>query len=206
MILFDERTHTYSLNGKSLESVSRYIERHKVPFPKEIIAQKTAERDGVTPEDVLKGWELQGKMARELGSAIHTAIEYYVHTGLHPKNATLRAVTEKYESLYDRTKIKREIVVYDDKLAGTIDEIEIVGKKRCIVRDTKTNGDLYKKGKKMLPPYDDLTDSPIDCYTIQLNLYRRLLEHHGWTVEAMEIQHVLDNDIKIIKIEKYEKN
>jgi hypothetical protein len=190
MITFDEQSHTYYVDGKPREGVSHFIERHKVPFPKEMIAEKTAQRDGTTAEEVLKDWDLQGKMARELGSACHTAIEYWVATGKEPKNDFLKMVARKYASIHDRTKVKREVVVYNDTLAGTIDELEIIGEKRCILRDTKTNGDLYKKGKKMLPPYEHLTDSPIDTYTLQLNLYRELLEYHGWTVEKMELQHL----------------
>ena len=190
MITFDEQSHTYYVDGKPREGVSHFIERHKVPFPKEFIAEKTAQRDGITAEEVLKDWDLQGKMSRELGSACHTAIEYWVETGKEPKNDFLKMIARKYASIHDRTKVKREVVVYNDTLAGTIDEMEIIGEKRCILRDTKTNGDLYKKGKKMLPPYDFLTDSPISVYELQLNLYRELLEYHGWTVEKIEIQHL----------------
>lgn len=200
MITLDEN-HQYVIDGKHREGVSHYIERHKQQFPKEFIARKTAERDGRTVEEVLDEWELKGKLAREYGSAVHTAIELWVKYAVTPQNAHLKAIVEQYSKLFDRTKIKREIAVYDEELAGTVDELEITGEKKCILRDTKTNFDLYKKGKKLLPPYDYLTDSPIDVYTLQLNLYKRLLEYHGWTVEKMEIVQIAE-EFNIITIKE----
>jgi hypothetical protein len=192
--------HIYTEKGKELESVSHYIERHKQPFPKEFIAQKTAERDGREMEDVLEEWELKGKMAREFGSSVHSAIELYAKYRQKPHNAFLASIVDQWVYMFQIDKIHREIAVYDTELAGTIDEIEITGEKRCIIRDLKTNFDLYKKGKKMLPPYDFITDSPIDCYTLQLNLYKRLAEYHGWTVEKLEIVHLDGDKLKVIDI------
>ena len=195
MILFDESSHTYTVDGEPRESVSHYIERHKQHFPKDLIAQKTAERDGRDVEDVLKEWELKGRLAREYGSAIHSALELWINHGVMTEQTHLKGIVDKFIEL--GIEGKSEVVVYDDELAGTIDLVEIVGKKRANIYDFKTNGDLYKNGKKMLPPYEHLSDSPIDCYTLQLSLYKRMLEYHGWTVEEMSILHINDNFKKI---------
>lgn len=196
MILFDEATHTYTVDGEPRESVSHYIARHKQPFPKEFIAEKTAKRDRREVEDVLKEWELKGRLAREYGSAIHSALELWINHGVMTEQTHLKGIVDKFIEL--GIEGKSEVVVYDDELAGTIDLVEIVGEKRAKIVDFKTNGDLYKKGKKMLPPYEHLTDSPIDTYTLQLSLYKRMLEYHGWTVEEMSILHLDGNFKKII--------
>lgn len=184
--------HEYTVNGEPRESVSAYISRHEQEFPKEIIAGKIAERDDRTVADVLNEWSLKGKIACNFGSAIHDALDLYTKYKEEPKNELLALIVRKYAHTHNVDEIKREVSVYDDKLAGTIDEIEYVDreKKIVIIRDQKTNNDLYKKGKKLLPPYDFLTDMPIDVYTLQLSLYKKMLEYHGWTVHAMYIDHI----------------
>jgi hypothetical protein len=201
MVEFDPITHTYYVDGEEREGVSHYIERHKTPFPKEFIAQKTAQRDNREVEDILSEWELKGRVSREYGTAVHSAIEGFIRYGITPKNRHLRAIVESFQKL-GLKDLQTEFVTYHETLAGTIDIIERTDKGVCNIYDIKTNHDLHKKGKKMLPPYEHLTDSPIDCYQLQLSLYADMMEHHKWKVEKLFILHVVDEEIKKIKVKR----
>ncbi len=201
MVTFDSISHTYYVDGKPRESVSHFIGRHKKPFPKEMIAQKTAKRDGREAEDILSEWDIKGRVSREYGTAVHTAIEGYITHKMTPSIDHLKNIVEAFQKI-QLVDPRSEFVTYNDNLAGTMDIVDQYEKGKCDIYDLKTNGDLYKKGSKMLPPYEFLTDSPIDTYRLQLSLYADMMEFHGWEVRDLIILHIAGETIKPIKIER----
>lgn len=68
---------------------------------------------------------------------------------------------------------------YDAELDG-----KSADKSGFVIFDYKTNKDLYKnfKGKKLLPPFDELLDQSFNLYKLQLSLYQLNLEQIGFKV------------------------
>lgn len=187
---FDPITHTYTLNGKKLTSVSRWIEQFVPPFPAEKIAEATAKRDGVNAEDVLRKWELKGQIALDQGNWVHNSIEYYLK---HDREFTNEPV-EAFKKVMSDNVYHSEVVVHDDEYAGTVDLIEVVGKGKVMIHDFKTNNDLYKKNGKLLGEYAHLDNTPFNKYTLQLNKYKQLLEGMKEVeVVGMSIWHYKNN-------------
>ena len=72
----------------------------------------------------------------------------------------------------------------------------------------KTNKDLYKnfKQEKLLPPFDELLDMPLNIYKLQLSLYQMALEHIGMKAVARRIMWLLpDGSYNKIPLESYTK-
>lgn len=96
--------------------------------------------------------------------------------------------------------ILAETKVYDEDLgySGTFDllcyyDAELDGKTAdrsgLVILDWKTNKDLYKnfKEKKLLHPFEDLLDMPLQIYHLQLSLYQNCLEKIGFKVVARRL-------------------
>lgn len=193
---FDPVTHTYTVNGKKLTSVSKWIEQFVPPFPKEKIAEAIAKRDKVNTQDVLNKWKLKGQIALDQGNWVHGSIEYYLK---HDKDFTNKPV-EEFKKIASGNVYHSEVIVHDDKYAGTVDLIEVIEKGKVKIHDFKTNADLYKKNGKLLGEYSHLDNTPINRYTLQLNKYKELLEKMK-PVEVIELNlwHYQDK-FKIIKL------
>jgi hypothetical protein len=66
--------------------------------------------------------------------------------------------------------------------AGTLDKLLEGG----IIRDYK-QGSLKEGYNMMNYPYEDLSDSSLNKYAVQVNHYRHALEEKGITINKMEI-------------------
>jgi hypothetical protein len=83
MIVFDEKSHTYT-NSSSNEkyiSVTTLLGKYKSPFDKDKHSLRVAEREGVTQEMVLEMWAKENKKATDRGTKIHKLMENYVSFG-----------------------------------------------------------------------------------------------------------------------------
>lgn len=111
------------------------------------------------------------------------------------------AAAKFYEDIPESiVPILAETKVYDEELgySGTFDilfyyDAELDGKKPeksgLIVMDFKTNKNLYKnfKEKKLLVPFEEMLDMPLNLYKLQLSLYQNCLEKVGLKVIARRI-------------------
>ena len=117
---------------------------------------------------------------------------------LYPKE---EAAGKFYEDIPECiVPILAETKVYDEELgySGTFDilfyyDATLDGKNPeksgLIVMDWKTNKDLYKnfKGQKLLSPFDELLDMPLNLYKLQLSLYQSCINKVGLKVVARRI-------------------
>ena len=99
------------------------------------------------------------------------------------------------------------------KICGTCDllfyeEDPLFGEGRFVLADWKTNASLtndYKRKNNicMKFPFDNMIDDALSHYTLQFNLYRRMLESVGVKIGDMRLIWLKeDGDYEIIKIEK----
>lgn len=96
-ITFDEPTHTYTLNGKTLPSVTTVLHKFMPPFDGETIASNYAEKHGMTKEYWLDEWKINSLKSTITGTLVHEFGEslFYLRSG-HPERITASCVP-KYE-------------------------------------------------------------------------------------------------------------
>lgn len=128
-LLFDEVAHAYSLNGKTLPSVTQ------------LLKLVTAGMFDNIPEDVLEH-------KRQIGVAVHKACELLDQDDLDEES--LSPVLVGYVDAYKRFKTETnfEVILNERKIihkslnyAGTLDRMGILNKKKVIV-DLKTSAVL----------------------------------------------------------------
>lgn len=186
-LVFDESSHTYSLidSPKNIwSSVTNLTKQFKQPFEKEQIANAIAKRDGISVQEVLDGWNKLADEACQMGTVVHRYGEqlFYKNTVSAPSIPQEAAIQAFWDELPDTiVPIASELQMYHKKylFAGTMDLLLYDKRKdKFVIADYKTNKDLFKnyKKKKLLTPFDDMLDCPLSLYSLQLSLYKLLLE------------------------------
>ena len=196
--VFEEEAHTYHYEKTKYDSVTSYIKRFKVPFDREYWSKKKANERGVDVSVVLDEWQGKADVANDLGTRVHKWIEDFWSGGsgdLDPNEdeAFIERIN-KFLSLYE-SKFKNlvpltsELKVFSKKwrLAGTIDQPFLMWDEKqqkvlFLIGDWKTNkefrSDDHPKGryKKLLHPFSHLWENHLNEYSIQVSLYRLILE------------------------------
>ena len=204
---FNKETHEYTENGSEYVSVTKFIKRFEPEFPKELLANKIAKRDGTSTEVVISKWETNAQVSRDYGKAIHGGIEYWIDHAEFSKLNHIKEAVEKFSEKFDRTSLKSEQVISNDslKLAGTIDVLQKLGNKKVNLIDLKTNYEIEEKGKGyFLAPIQELPYNKLNVYRLQLSLYKYLLTSKGLIVEDMWIEHWTGKEWNKIKIKEIE--
>jgi hypothetical protein len=200
LIHFDEPTHVYTIKGDSKGWVSCTGFLHSF-FPhfdaddtikKMMRSKKWPESKwyGMTASAIKAAWEANGREASEAGTAMHLGIEM-VMNGAEKDVVPEVKLTKEWEYFWKYWKKDSEIwepwrtewEVWDEelKLAGSID----------MIYRNKKDGTFaiydWKRAKEMkmenpfgtgYGPVAHLPDTNYWHYTLQLNMYRWLLEKH----------------------------
>lgn len=194
---FDEKSHTYTYDGTKFDSVTTFIKRFKLPFDRSYWSQKKADELGVDVESILEEWQQKANISTRLGTRVHKYIEDFWSNKNpeKPEEGTEERIrVEKFLEIYEKrlkvlVPLKSELKIFSKKwrLAGTIDQSfllweESKQKPIFIIGDWKTNGDFrhddHPKGKykKLLRPFAHLWENHHNEYSIQISLYRLMLE------------------------------
>ena len=189
---FDEKEHRYVKDGIEYLSVSRFLEKFKPPFNKELISGMVAKKQGKEPDDILSMWNLNSEISTNYGTSIHKGIELFVKHKTISKLPHIRESTEKFIEKFKGKKLRSEIVAFDDehRIAGTIDLLELLGNKRVRIIDIKTNYEMDKEKRgNFLAPIDTIPNTKINGYRLQTSMYKYLVEKHGFIVEGLQLEH-----------------
>lgn len=158
-----------------------------------MIARQVAKRRGVSYISVLNEWKEISDTALDLGTRTHKWIEDYYNgeKPAYPDDPILLDRVNKFEEihrekLYRFTPVKQEFRVFSRKwgIAGTMDELFKLNS-RYYVGDWKTNKkfttdeDSEGRKQKLLYPFEDLWDNSLNGYSIQLSLYRLILQEEA---------------------------
>lgn len=194
--IFNESEHSYHFDGVKFDSVTTFLKKFKVPFDRDYWAQKKASERGVDSDVVKKEWQNKTDDANILGTAVHKWIEDF-WSGLNPEipeAPDLRNRVEKFMMIYESrfknlVPLESELKVFSKKwrLAGTVDQPFLMfdqkqNKVLFLIGDWKTNkefkDDKHPKGryKKLLHPFTDLYENSHNEYSIQISLYRLIVE------------------------------
>lgn len=220
LFLFDPKKHAYTYDGISLDSVTRFIGRFKEEFKRDYWAERKARERGISIEEILAEWKKKADTANILGTAVHEWIEEFwesIDTNEIPKhyespNDEVKRRCEKFLTIYN-TKLKRfvplkpELKLFSKKwrLAGTMDQPllfwdEKLKKVLLVIGDWKTNkefkDDEHPKGRyqKLYRPFNELYANSHNEYSIQISLYRLMLEEIGIETHSGFLCHIGPDD------------
>jgi hypothetical protein len=195
-IKFDEESHSYSVNGIPLLSVTKLVGTTTFFDTKRLAAQK-AESLGIPVRDVLLNWQRKGDYARIKGHEMHSYIEYLWQGKKYnwkPQDkyfemiVELDCLKEQYGNFYKPASklmslIAAENVVYDIdyKVAGTFDGLfHNKVNDRVDIWDWKTSKEIKKTnpyGHKLIG-LDHLDECNFNEYALQLSLYKYIIERN----------------------------
>ena len=207
-IHFDEPTHVYTVNGtyKGWTSCTGFIHKFFPHFdPDAVIAKmmsspkwKSSKYYGKTAKEIKAEWNSNGAAASGAGTAMHLAIEQFLHG--HPEiiePSTFQTREWKYFMNFwndvsgDLVPYRSEWEVWSEeyKLAGSIDMVFYrKSDDSYVIYDWKRSKEIkmensWENGKA---PLDHLPNANYWHYTLQLNTYRWFLEtYYGLKISDM---------------------
>lgn len=208
-IAFDEPTHKYYVNGSCQGNISctGFVHEFFGHFDaKKIIAKMkksanwaTSKYYGRTDEEIMKEWNDNGKQASAAGTAMHLAIEQFMHGAHEEINPAIRDTPEwKYFLQFwndcgdDLEPYRSEWEVFTDsvepiagerkiKLCGSIDMVyRRKSDGKFVIYDWKRSKEIKSENPfgSGLAPLEHLPDTNYWHYTLQLNVYKWILEEY----------------------------
>ena len=214
---FYEDGHYYECKGKRVGvSVTTFIHEYCNEFDAEGMAEKVANRDGKTIQQVLDEWAYKRDFSCEKGTTCHEYAQclwngeewkplYFDHS-IEFRKAKLSIITQAtnfkndyqqhLEHLIDELPIGSE----EYNIASCVDHLfynKLTG--GLVLVDYKTNSlmDGYNKKpykKAMKVPLSHINDDALHHYYIQLSIYRFLIEKYtGLKVDEMFIVYMSEN-------------
>lgn len=197
---FDPVPHIYYIDGKKVKASVTTILHKYFTFDAAKVSKKcsqrykkdeTSEYFGLSPEGIIQKW----KGGAQRGTDLHQNIEdYYNSEGtIIPENP----VTEfgyflNFVKDFPELKpFRSEWMVYDEELglAGSIDMIYINPDDTLSIYDWKCSKGIKKdnfKGELALPPLHRFQNCNFNQYSLQLNVYKWIIEkHYGYKVKDL---------------------
>lgn len=229
-ITFYDDTHSYIINGQKATSVTTLIHQYEKPFDEDYWANRNAAKEGCTPEELKAKWKYKNQLAQIKGTLSHSYVENLlarkvfpyddtrskaVFEGVDPVKPRYEKITTQINAFIEATKgrlipIKSELVVGDEDylVCGMIDQIFYNKKSgKLEIWDWKTNGKLTTESNYRLTGLmSDIPDSKLDIYSLQLGIYKHLIEKNtNLTIgDRYLVWFQEDNDTyKIVKCHDY---
>lgn len=176
-----------------------------------------------TKEAILEEWDTLRDTAAKLGTQMHLAIEQFYNVMIDPlsieQNQQDPETTSTIEYNYflnfyknhnHLLPLRTEWRIFDEvyKIAGSIDMVfqdptDSSGKSICIY-DWKRSKEIKEKNwfQKCLPPLSHLDDCNYNHYSLQLNVYKFIIErNYGLRVTQLAIVVMHPNNANYIKID-----
>jgi len=194
-ISFEEGPHIYTVMGErgTYTSVTTWNHSHFSHFDSESVAENiikssrmsdpTYKYYGKTKEEIINGWTNSGKSASGLGTIMHYDIECF-YNGMDVKNDSIEFTyfhqfAEDYKHL---RPYRTEWLVYNEDwmISGSIDMVFENSDGTLQIFDWKRSKEMKYEvefGKYALTDcISHLPDVNFWHYSLQLNMYRRILE------------------------------
>lgn len=221
----DPHIYIDTRNGKQLTSVTTWIKQFLPEFDTEYWSNYKARQRGISQQEILREWEVARVYGQLRGTRVHLIAEHLsnnkefsyptppeiIEMNLVDKfNDEIKILKPQIEAFVKNenfTVIKNELILANHTIAGQCDLLaEKNGK--IILYDFKTDLtiDLTTRYGYLAEPFSDLQNTNYSKYTLQLNLYKRLLETEtSIRVDEMHIVHfnVNNDSYKMYKINDY---
>eukprot|EP00760_Papus_ankaliazontas_P010098 PhM_4_TR14200/c0_g1_i1/m.70148 len=203
LLKFDARSHTYSMDGKTLRSVSSVLDS-LFPFDVVGVSEAVARRQFKTPDEVRAEWRRQA----QLGSNIHHAIEMsllqkkfvgldYKFDDPHGGELEYLCCVEQFLPIlmedFDFIALEHMVASPANKynVAGTIDAVaknKHTG--QIVLFDWKTSSSrapnpMYENRSLFDTPAEGplshISNTKLNRYAMQLLTYRQIVAEEGYT-------------------------
>jgi ATP-dependent exoDNAse (exonuclease V) beta subunit len=201
---FNAEHHKYHYNNIELTSVTTFISNFHKEFDTEYWADYKSKELNIPIELIKEDWENKKNLGLTVGSIVHEWIEDFLNKknpkvpkidynigdySINEINHLIDLRIKKWQKIYFDKLIKmipitQELRIWSlkYKLAGTIDTL-FWYKNNLIVGDWKTNKDFKTDDDycyDMLKyPFNDQLDNSLNRYSIQVSLYKLILQEHG---------------------------
>jgi len=225
VIEYEPITHSYTVNGVRLRSVTDYVKDFYSEFDAIAVARNLEKPWEVSSQEILDLWADNNNISTSFGNLVHKMLENYFKNKslgekisekrgetdnyILPKHPILKTILTEFISVYsfdEGCEYMTEVVLSDveSKLCGRTDLIKILDKEKkiCRIQDFKVNIESEKIDSKLKPakPFNELPANKISKYQIQLSIYANMLQKQGWTVEGLDV-FVLEEGWKDYKLE-----
>lgn len=193
MISFNKEEHTYTVDNDQYISVTTLLSSWFKKFDEEkvirAIRAKPSKYDGMTDDEIKKQWETERNEAARLGTDLHENIERYFKGDQVTESIEYGYFLQFIKDVPLITKAVEWTVFHKDiKLIGTIDYVSKNKDGTIDLYDWKRSKDILKtNGHSIIPELCHIPDSKFWKYTLQLNLYKYLVEKNGEKVRRMYI-------------------
>ena len=208
-IFLEKENHIYQLNDEpdfEFKSVTTFVGGFFEEFDAPLVASKLTRTHPkykhMTADELLLVW----KKKADYGTFVHEEIENYINDKTAPTDdRSSRAVKwlngYKMQSNY---KLLSEKIIYSKELnlAGTIDLLMYDEASNAYnIIDWKTSAKIETSAYRNKTGNHDITRNLEDCnfnhYSLQLSLYRYILEHYyGLKISNQMIVHITDTDCR----------
>lgn len=207
-LVFHEPSHTYYIDGdsKGVISVTGFLHAFFGHFDADGTIDKMMKSPkwpqnkyfGMTKEQIKALWNENGRIASEAGTKMHLAIEMFMNDATHLiPDDVLESVEWKYFKKFwkdhgddlEPWRMEYEVFIEEIKLAGSIDAIfRRKSDGKYLIYDWKRSKEIKTENtfQSGLAPLDHLPDCNYWHYSLQLNVYRYILEkYYGLEVADM---------------------
>jgi hypothetical protein len=201
-IEFQEEGHIYTIRGdKYYKSCTTWLKSFFAKFDPDAVIEnmmnspnwEMSKYYGMTKQEIKQGWSENGKRAAEFGTSMHKHIEeFYNGKDLPDLTPELESFVKFYEDHSHLTPFRTEMMIFDEdiRICGSVDMLFQNDNGTYSIYDWKFAKEIqtYSYGKKGLFPLEHLNDCNTVHYTLQLNLYRVILERkYGYAIQDMNL-------------------
>lgn len=219
-IVFDEEPHIYYIKGSSDNiSVTTFVHSNLFPHfdADKIISKMMKSRNwekskyyGKTSDEIKEEWEKNRVESSEAGTEMHKSIELFYN------NETVNNSSIEYQYFLrfneehkdELIPYRTEWIVFDEetKFAGSIDMVykrKNGNDKNLVIYDWKrskkiTDENNFERG---YAPVEHLPNSNYWHYSLQLNIYKKILEkNYNKIIDEMYLLSLHPNNTSYIKI------
>jgi ATP-dependent exoDNAse (exonuclease V) beta subunit len=214
-IQFDRELHRYSAGGQPLTGVTSFLKAYQPEFDKAGVSARVAEREGRSVASVLQEWEAKAAASIALGTQVHEYIERCLTYGRgEPEGGDpFLGLNHKLpeQEAFDRAWVELEKAVAVCAVEWVIgdEELGVAGMVDCLVYSAQTGKyhlldwktgkfDVHNKFENLLSPFDNYSAAKLNIYSLQLSLYRLILDRAGLETGDAYLVH-LDSGWRIHK-------
>lgn len=202
-ISFLEKEHEYRYGNEEFISVTTAIKEFVPEFdPEGKICKSYALKNGLGEEEVKKRWQEANEKACEMGTAIHKAAELTLlgmREQVHLPEEHYKKYLMQVDQFIDRNQfdlLATEVILYSEeyKIAGQADFLTFNPDGTVDVWDWKTSKRIVTGNQwdsYLLADLSHLPNNNYTKYSLQLSIYRKLLELWGIKGNKLYIVHVL---------------
>ena len=184
----DEHIYLIDKNPNTISGTT-FIHKFFPDFDGPKIAPFVARKRGITAEEVLREWEMDGQKSADLGTELHSDIEQYFDNKSTNDKKEFQQFLQLFQTIENLELYRTEWRIFDDilMLAGTADTIFKKKDGTFVIYDWKRSKEIKKRGfpdfhtketQKGIGVCEDIEDCNHQHYCLQLNLYKRILEEH----------------------------